>query len=178
MSALKRVNELFQKVLGRSDVWFGGSLYMRRWRLLHTRWFGVRIHHIVRSDNDRELHDHPFTFVSLVLRGGYYEHTVDGRRVWYGPGSLIVRSADALHRLEMEKVPAAYGDGYGVQHPLELPAWTLVVRGPMRREWGFLLDGGVWKPADDEELKKARRRGDRVVPPVEKDRPFLSRNSI
>src|SRR5258708_30113311 len=30
----------------------------------------LRLHHIVRADLDRHFHDHPSTFVSIVLRGG------------------------------------------------------------------------------------------------------------
>lgn len=134
-----------QRLLGRSDIWFRGSLYMRRWRLIHNRFFGIRVHNIVRSDADRELHDHPFTFVSVILRGGYWEHTVDGRRTWYGPGSIVVRSADVLHRLELERRPAKTLDEFGPGFTLpEVGAWTLVIRGPMRREWGFLTDRG-WR---------------------------------
>lgn len=124
--------KLIQRLLGRSDIYIGPTVYMRRWKLLRSRWFGVRLHHIVRSDADRELHDHPFTFVSFILRGGYWEHTIDGRRTWYGPGSIVVRSAEALHRLELEDEGRREG-----------PAWTLVFRGPLRREWGFLCYG-VW----------------------------------
>ena len=122
-------------LLGRSDISFRGSLYMRRWRIIHTKWFGVRVHNIVRSDIDRELHDHPFTFVSIILRGGYFEHTIDGRKTWYGPGSILVRSGDTLHKLELLTIDA-------FAFPLLVPAWTLVFRGRMFREWGFLTSTG------------------------------------
>ena len=118
----------FDKLLGRSDIHFNDDIYMRRWRIIHTRYFGIRVHNIMRSDMDVELHDHPFTFVSFILRGGYFEITPDGLRTWYGPGSLVVRSGAALHRLELDR-----------------PAWTLVFRGPMTRVWGFLTSSG-WVP--------------------------------
>lgn len=129
------------KLLGRYDIYFNGSLYMRRWRLLHNRFFGLRVHNIVRSDADRELHDHPFSFVSIILAGGYWEHTVDGRKTWYGPGSVIFRSADVLHRLELDK---SYPNE---PMSVECPAWTIVLRGPETRVWGFLTDKG-WVEAD------------------------------
>lgn len=50
-----------------------GSLYMARFWLWRTRWFSARIHHIATPDLDRHFHDHPWTFISLVLRGGYIE---------------------------------------------------------------------------------------------------------
>ena len=116
------------RLLGRSDIYLGASLYMRRWRLGFQRWPGFRLHHIVRSDADRELHDHPFSFVSIILRGGYWEHLADGTRTWHGPGSILFRSAEVLHRLELPR-----------------PAWTFVFRGPIRRPWGFMTAFG-WVP--------------------------------
>ena len=125
---MRRLFAFLNRLLGRSDVYHRGEVYMRRWRAGPRRWFGIRLHHILRSDADPELHDHPFSFATLVLCGGYWEYTVDGRRTRYGPGSLLIRSAEVLHRLELER-----------------PAWTLVLRGPMRREWGFLTTIG-WMP--------------------------------
>lgn len=114
-----------QRALGRSDIWFGGSLYMRRWRCVNApRWlggWGVRLHHIVRGDADRELHDHPFTFLSVVLWGGYLEYRERGPARLYRAGSVLWRRAEALHRLEL---PGG-------------STWTLVFRGPVRRAWGF-----------------------------------------
>jgi hypothetical protein len=48
--------------------------YMRRFIFRHP--FGtVRLHNILRSDEDRHLHDHPFDFTSFLLSGGYTETT-------------------------------------------------------------------------------------------------------
>ena len=33
----------------------------------------IYLHHFLRSDHDRALHDHPWNFVSIILRGGYWE---------------------------------------------------------------------------------------------------------
>ncbi len=128
----------FQKtILRRSDIYFGGSRYMRRWLIGSTKTWGLRVHCIERSDADRELHDHPFWFVSFILSGGYYEHTLDGRKTWYGPGSLVFRSADTLHRIELGNRDCSVA-----KHP-EVPAWTFVLRGRYARRWGFLA-GGAW----------------------------------
>lgn len=92
------------KLLGRSDVYFARSLYMKRWKIGPASWPGLRVHKICRSDSDRELHDHPFTFLTIILRGGYYEHLADGSKTWHGPGSILLRSAEVLHRLELKKM--------------------------------------------------------------------------
>lgn len=134
------------RVLGRSDIWFAGSRYMRRWLFGPKGWYGLRLHCIECSDADRELHDHPFSFVSIILRGGYWEHTPDGRRTWYGPGSVVFRSAEALHRLELENSIESGGTWHGYPTIVRVPrkAWTLVIRGPHRRRWGF-VKGGEWE---------------------------------
>lgn len=145
------LSKFIQRVLGRSDIHFNGSLYMRRWRIIHTPWFGIRIHNIVRSDDDRELHDHPFSFVSFILKGGYNEYTPRGGPDWYGPGSVIFRRAEDLHRLELRR-KRGFNLGGAIRVPdqtsPEVSAWTFVIRGPTRRQWGFMTDKG-WVSAKD-----------------------------
>lgn len=117
--------------------------YMGRWWLvnpgnskLHR---GARVHHLLRSDKDRHLHNHPFWFVSIILRGGYFEITprdqnqhpsLDGElyeRRWYGPGSIRLRRASDRHKLEL---------------PAGRTAWTLFIQGKKTREWGFFTPTG------------------------------------
>jgi hypothetical protein len=100
--------------------------YMRRW-LLCTPWFTLRLHKILRSDQDRDLHDHPWDFLSFILSGAYAELTPDGRERAFVPGDVNVKRAEDLHSLRLLN-----GD----------PVWTLVVTGPRRRRWGFATPSG------------------------------------
>ena len=96
----------------------------------------IRLHHILRSDNDRHLHDHPFAFLSIVLRGGYYEERLARsygkielrRRVWRGPGSIAFRRATDFHQLHLPKYHGA-------------SCWTLFISFRAQQPWGFLVDG-------------------------------------
>src|SRR5262249_22689414 len=114
--------------------------YMIRWRLIETPWFGVFFHRILRDDADRHLHDHPWPFVSVILRGGYFEHrnvelrdldmfgnpAVVGseiRETWHGPGSVIRHAATDFHRVALRR------KGHGWQPDAVIPAWTLVFIG-------------------------------------------------
>lgn len=99
--------------------------YMRRW-VIGTPWFLVRLHHIMRSDNDRHFHDHPFSFVSFILRGGYVEYTPHRSPRRFGPGSVVRKKSTDLHFLKL----------------LGGPAWTLVFTTPYHREWGFQTEDG------------------------------------
>jgi hypothetical protein len=86
-------------------------LYMGRWIVLNTRWLHVRIHHIATADPDRHMHDHPASFASLVLHGGYDEarpmtidpHFVGQTEYTYETarraGSLALRRATDRHQI-------------------------------------------------------------------------------
>ncbi len=119
-----------------------GEPYLVRYRLIRTPWGGLYLHHILRSDKARHLHDHPFDFWTLIIWGSYEEfrpalreegstEVMRGsdpyRRSWL---SLIRRRAEDLHRIELTR-----------------PCWTLFWRGPNRREWGFDTEEGWvdWK---------------------------------
>jgi len=108
--------------------------YMERYWLIPYNRLGpaARIHHILRSDNDRAFHDHPWPYVTIILRGGYWEVTpqydssgvyIREDRQWYGPGSVLMRRAKSWHRLEL---------------PEGQPAWTLFITGRRQQTWGFL----------------------------------------
>jgi hypothetical protein len=62
---------LAKKQIIRSD---DGQPYLIRWAI-NTPLLGIKLHHILRSDEDRDLHDHPWSFLSVILWGGYWEHT-------------------------------------------------------------------------------------------------------
>lgn len=117
----------------------GDGVYLTRWVLFGQRMGppGSRalfLHWFQRSDED-QLHDHPWGFISVILSGGYWEHTPldpadpagPTRRRWYGPGRVLVRPADWRHRVEIP-------DGRA--------AWTLILRGVKRRSWYFYCPAG------------------------------------
>lgn len=103
---------------------------LTRYYLLDTRWGAIYLHHLHASDEDRALHDHPWSFIAVLLSSGYYEHTPSMQRLgsvrtWRRRFSVLYRPALWQHRLELVR-----------------PTWTLVVRGPYRRVWGFITPGG------------------------------------
>ena len=88
--------------------------------------FNVTLHKILKSDVD-DLHDHPWNYSTLILKGGYYEHTPEGK-FWRGPGHFRRSKATDLHRLELQRDK----DGN------EIPCWSLFIMGKQQREWGFI----------------------------------------
>ena len=92
--------------------------------------FNIFLHKFLKGDPD-DVHDHPWPYFTLILRGGYYEwipqFNSEGKktceiRKWRGPGHFRFCSANSFHRIEL--------------HP-GITAWTLFMPGPQKREWGF-----------------------------------------
>jgi hypothetical protein len=137
---------------GRPHFYIGGQddPYMLRWYLIPLNpWFNVYLHKFMRDDDDRALHDHPWWFVSLILKGGYQE-VVDvsetGRRLSFSTpydddpldveirsaGSVAYRPAEHRHRVVLYR---------GVDGK-KIPCWTLVATGRKKRTWGFYCPKG------------------------------------
>jgi hypothetical protein len=95
-----------------------GEDYMHRYYLFlkDRSWFpfNFTLHKIVKSD-DPIFHDHPWSYMTIVLKGGYWEWT-----------PVFDSSAGEYHWLELD--------------PEVGPATTLFFMGPQQREWGFLVD--------------------------------------
>lgn len=101
--------------------------YLFRWYVIpRNKFFNVYLHKFLRDDDDRALHDHPWWFVSLMLRGNYAEHT-DAGIVKRSSPSVAFRAAAHRHRVELSR------DHFGAA----VPCWTLVFTGRVRRVWGF-----------------------------------------
>lgn len=135
----------FLRRLSHFDVGDGrGDVFFRRHDLIKSRWlpFSVYLHEFFRSDRDRCLHDHPWSFVSIILRGGYWEEMHDGRH-WRRPGSLLVRRAEVAHRIEI--------------NPGTRP-WSLVFVGRRFRPWGFWGPRGwvAWKAGEPNPICETR----------------------
>ncbi len=100
--------------------------YLIRWTLFTCPLFSIKFHKILVSDYDC-MHDHPWAFITLLLKGGYVEHTPTGSKI-YHPGRLLYRPAKYVHRLEIHQ-----------------PCYTLVVTFRKVRSWGFITKRG-WVP--------------------------------
>jgi len=94
--------------------------------------FNIFLHKFHKGDPD-DVHDHPWPYATLILKGGYYEWTpmfnnknemIGEICTWRGPGHFRICGAKSYHRIELDP---------------NVTAWTLFMPGPQRREWGFLV---------------------------------------
>lgn len=113
-----------------------GSPYLTRYYILKTRWLKVYLHQFHRSDEDRDMHDHPWNFMSIVLKSGYVEHLPESIKL-RKPGAIIRHCAEDRHFVKLLpqcRSPECISP--------EVEAWTLVFVGKKRREWGFHTQDG------------------------------------
>ena len=94
--------------------------------------FNVFLHKFLKSDPD-DVHDHPWNYATVILRGGYWEWTPQfdqhGQKVgeiaaWRSPGHFRVCAANSYHRIELDP---------------NVTCWTLFMPGRKQRDWGFLV---------------------------------------
>ena len=95
--------------------------FVIRYYLLFRRrpkWFpfNIFIHKLLKSDLG-DLHDHYWTYITIILKGGYWEKTEKGT-YWRKPGYIGFRR-------------------YNHRHSITIPdgkcAWTLLFVGPKRK---------------------------------------------
>lgn len=121
------------------------SDYLVRLRLIQTPVFGIYLHRIYEPDGNRALHDHPWNFVSIILRGHYAEI-----RDWSGRSHVVKwinrKKATDFHQIVWMS---------------RTPVWTLMLVGKRQREWGFQFRDGSWVPwtqSPTEDVYKQRTR--------------------
>jgi hypothetical protein len=118
--------------------------------LKDRKWFpfNIFIHKFLKSDPD-DVHDHPWPYATLILKGGYWEwipqFNREGKKcseiaAWRGPGHFRMCSANSYHRIELDP---------------SIECWTMFMPGPQKREWGFLVKGNWIKHDEYMNLKKA-----------------------
>lgn len=110
------------------------SEYITRLHLVKTPWFALCVHWINKPDPEPYLHDHPVTFLSLVLKGWYRESRIKLR----GTGEFgLAYSAVGLKHRFWNFIRASRDDMHSITHVSPGGAVTLCFMGPKTQEWGF-----------------------------------------
>jgi hypothetical protein len=89
---------------------------------------GLYLHHFYKSDEDRDLHNHPWeNSASLIICGSYEEERINRNnpgvriRKLFKPGMINNISADDFHKVTLKKTPV----------------WTLFTTKKQCQTWGF-----------------------------------------
>lgn len=114
----------------------------------------VFLHHFLDSDQEDELHNHPWeNSVSFMLAGGYDEE----RAVGLAPGEQRLRTT--WRRIQFPAVNVIRGTDYHRVHLIGRDAWTLFITGRKASSWGFLTrEGGEHVPWREYRKYKMREK--------------------
>lgn len=140
----------------------GTEMYMGRWWLFNpysrethrpALWWcpwSFRIHHIMRPDEDRDLHDHPWNARTIILRGWYTEERLDlatsvdmltpGRPLLWLPGDEIRKLATS-QRNPGDTARLNHGEYHRIDQVSPGGVITLFITSKWRGDWGFLVNG-------------------------------------
>ena len=119
-----------------------GAPYLERFYLLTVGSFSA-FGHIFHMDDPDPLHEHPWPWGRIILRGRYREHYHDGTCEDFGPGHIVWHRHElVLHRVEL------------------LTPWvaTIFWHWKRRRTWGFMHPGG-WEQTPEEAQDGRESRG-------------------
>ncbi len=127
--------------------------YMNRWWLFNPYgpdaagkevskypWWpwSIRIHHILREDLDRHLHDHPWNARTIILRGWYAERRIAIPTLehpnWGGTLKTVFRN-------QGDTATINYGEYHTISVVPSGGVWTMFITGPYQGTWGFLVNG-------------------------------------
>ena len=108
------------------DIVIGGELYLTRLTLLKMPWFSIKLHWIHKADPDRDLHDHPWSFRSFVLRGWYEELSCE---------DPVIMKITKKRRINWFNSKTPYSAHRITKVSPNL--LTLVVTGHKQKSWGF-----------------------------------------
>lgn len=73
--------------------------YLERWTLFKIGRLHIRFHRIKSDDATPFLHSHPFSYISIILRGKYTE-TLENKELLHKRFSIIFRSSKTFHRIK------------------------------------------------------------------------------
>lgn len=119
---------------------------MYRRTLVSTRWFKLLVHRFVANAGDEAPHDHPRSFLTVVVRGGYDDIQPCPRcREGFDFECLHPDHAGIVDEVRAPTLRYRRAEHAHVTKAGPKGATTVVVMGPLRREWGFFRDGR-WYP--------------------------------
>lgn len=105
----------------------GEGNYLTRWRVIQTPWAALYLHRFDGPDPRPTLHDHPWNFVSVMLRGGYVERRLD----------TVTMQVNEHRVVRLVNVMRTH-DAHAITRLLRTPSWSLLFVGRRVRTWGYL----------------------------------------
>lgn len=135
--------------------------YMNRWWLFNSygfdtnqseaarherpiKWLpSIRVHHILRADDSRDLHDHPWEARTIILKGWYQERRLVREHIYSrnNLSAITVSTTRFLVRKSGDTAAIDFGEYHSIDEVSEGGVFTLFFTWDYKGTWGFLVDG-------------------------------------
>ncbi len=112
--------------------------YLIRWTFIFFG-FSIRIHHWIKSDDNRFFHDHSCDLLSIILKGHYWN---------VGPNDDDKPNVKNCYKIKAKRFRPWFAKATK-KHYLEIPiggAWTILFQGRPYHKWGFYVNNHKWRP--------------------------------
>lgn len=134
--------------------------YLIRWTLILFG-YSIRLHHWIKSDDNRFFHDHSADLISIILKGYYWNVTpLENDK---NPNDTVKINNKCVTNEKYNRVEGIFNSVYNLIHPhksiyksnakqlhyLKIPpsgTWTLLLEGKKYNKWGFMVNGHKWRP--------------------------------
>lgn len=90
-----------------------------RFTVIKSRWGNIYLHRLKAETPHPECHDHPWSFITLLIAGGYDE-LHNGKWQHRSPGNVLYRPANWSHNVVTSGI-----------------SWSVVATAAKTRDWGF-----------------------------------------
>ncbi len=141
---------------------FDGKTYLSRFGFGFKNVASVLVHKMEAPDPGPDLHNHPWWFITIPLWGGYIEQrTHEDLAVQYAKeaesgypyrGTVEVRKPFRPKLMRLSQC-------HTITDLRKKTAWSLVITGPVKRDWGYFTSGGFMPHEEYEAGLQATKRG-------------------
>jgi hypothetical protein len=123
--------------MGSADRIGSDNLYMQRWLIeLGPRRRSFRLHIIHAPDSDNCLHDHPWSFKSIIVKGGYDEEVpAPDSTLREAQQGYPRRVVNVVRPFRFRSMPLNYKHRIVRLH--KKISITIAYAGPLSQDWGF-----------------------------------------
>lgn len=138
------IDEALARMLGDPEVIGNEECpVMYRWTLSTAFGLKVVLHHFMPNGDDPEPHDHPRSFVTLILAGDYVDEATYRDVPLLNPDRTVNARINVIECENMTRGMVRFRKAEHLHRTLVGPrgAWTFMVMGPERRRWGFVWRG-------------------------------------
>lgn len=111
--------------------------YIHRFSLFVCGRLHIRIHKIFTPDGTPYIHRHPFSYISIILKGGYIEQVARGEHIKeynHKVGKVIIRGSNTYHRIK-----ALHGPTITLFVAFAQGDWDLKVHEEIEKPSGFII---------------------------------------